>query len=293
MKKFAKFATVILAMVSLLGCQFTNLPLGSNLPNPTLTPSPTLPSSADDLQITPTSELDVITSAKKYYEALKRDDYVEAVNLISEYSLSLTNSTREDVRISLDKAAFNGWKLLDYRIVESQILDERTALIHVLTKELMENEPQNYDFWVAFRKENGQWHLNLNSLVDDRTVDTTPQNINGVSVQPIQIIRYVDKVRIVLKIENTNQRGCFWGWAGDKVATFYFGEQAYDVQGSLEIKSDRVYPDAYVELKGFYETYPNKILLSGWQWASKTSPNLAEPGSEKWQYTFEFENLGE
>jgi hypothetical protein len=273
------------------------------VPKPTHTPSPTqLPTTAPTSTptaiptATPTNTPSPSVSSpeeagKTFYEALKRGNFEKAVSMYSEYYLSLTGGTRESLRQYFEKSAFEGWKLLDYRIIESKMLNDQTALLHVLTKEETNDEDKKvktYDFWVALRKENGRWLIN-GSIVDDRFVNVNPQNVNGVIVQPVRVIRLVDKLMIILRIENTNNRGCFWGWVDSTIATIYLGEQVFDVSGSIKIEPNRIYPDAYVQIDGFMETYPNKVVLSQWQWASETSPELPEPSGETWSYSFDLQ----
>jgi len=289
----------LLASLILSACKPVLTPMPTSMPSatplPTATAAPTSMPTATPTA-TPTSTPSPLVSSpeeagKTFYEALKRGNFEKAVSMYSEYYLSLTGNTRGSLRTAFEKSAFEGWKLLDYRIIESKMLNDQTALLRVLTKEETSNGDKNvktYDFWVALRKENGQWLFN-GSIVDDRIIKVEPQNVNGVIVQPVRVIRFVDKLILVLRIENTNDRGCFWGWAGVTIATFYFGEKVFDVSGELKIEPNRIYPDAYVKLDGFQETYPNKVILSQWQWASETSPNLPEPLGETWSYSFDLQ----
>jgi hypothetical protein len=275
------------------------------VPKPTHTPSPTqLPTTAPTSTptaiptATPTNTPSPSVSSpeeagKTFYEALKRGNFEKAVSMYSEYYLSLTGGTRESLRQYFEKSAFEGWKLLDYRIIESKMLNDQTALLHILTKEETNDEDKKaktYDFWVALRKENGQWLIN-GSIVDDRFVNVNPQNVNGVIVQPVRVIRFVDGFKIVLRIENTNNKRCFWGFPEATTATVYFGELAFDVYVSkfVKIEPNRVYPNAYISTDKFLEIYPNRVILSQWRWADETFPELPDMQGETWSYSFDLQ----
>lgn len=228
---------------------------------------------------------------KMYLQFLVRREFKRAASLVSDYSLSLEGKSRQDIVSYFNKQDFRGWRILDYRIGRSYRLKDDVVLLDVMTKEKKgNNEPQSYDFLVALRKENGRWRINWGSIVDDMILKVEPQVVNSVSVQPVRAIRYTDKIVLVVRIQNNNQRGCFWGWAGAKVATFYFDEsQLVDVpfDSPLKIDPKRTYPDAYVVVNGEFKTYPVAVDLVGWRFASKTFPDLPEPGETPWKYHFD------
>lgn len=289
-------------MVLLLSCQLGEM---AEKITPTVVPEthlPIVPSPA--LQITETP-LELLASpspgttigsslpqespeevAKKYYEALVSREFEEAVNCLSDYSLSLSGTTRQEVISFFEQQDFKGWRMVDYRLVETRVLSDDLVLAHILTKEqLGDSEPQVYDFWVALRREGERWRLNGNLIVDDVVLNVEPQTINGVSVQPVQIVRYTDRLVLILQIENKNDRGCFWGW-GNKVAVFHFGGEVVDVTGSLQIEANRTYTNVRVHVSGFHSTYPSAVDLVGWCWASQYVSSLPDPACTPWEYHF-------
>lgn len=294
-----------LLLIAGLACQMTQISEKTVTPtsqsaSATSTPVIEIPTSEATLaQATPTSEpqkavspvIDKPEDAEAaYLEALKQRDFEQVAALVSDYSISVDGVSRRDVVSFFEKKDFDGWKLVDYRVKESRLLDDQSALVYVMTKEQSgEGEPQSDDFWVAIRKENGQWRVNWALLVDELVLNVESQTVNNVSIQPMKIIRYTNKMRLFMRVENANDRGCFWGWVNDEIATFHFGDQPVGVSGSLGIEPDRTYPDVYVDINGFYETYPMAVSLSKWRWASETSPDLPDPGGASWAYAFDLQ----
>lgn len=261
------------------GFQVTETPLNlSASPSPTASMGLPLPQESPE------------EVAKKYYEALVSKEFEEAVNYLSDYSLSLSGTTRQQVVSYFEQQDFKGWRMVDYRVLETKELGADVVIVRVLTKEQAgNNDPQTYDFWVALRKEEERWRLNWNLIVDDVVLNVEPQTVNDVTVQPLRIARYTDRLVLVLKIENNSDRKHFWGWAGEKIASFRFGNRIVDVIGRLEIEPSRTYPDAWVKVDGFYDVYPSTVSLFGWRWASSNSPNLPDPACTPWAYHFDFE----
>jgi hypothetical protein len=140
------------------------------------------------------------------------------------------------------------------------------------------------------RKENGQWRMNSGGIVDDETLTMQAKGYKGILVQPLRIIRYLDKMRVVVKIENISSKTCYWGWGNDKLLILNFGQKAIDTSGSLKVEPKRTYPGVNIDVKGFYETYPKSMELTKWQWASQASPNQPEAKGENWKYSFELQN---
>ena len=290
--------TAALFIVAIAGCQ-------SKTTSSPQTPSPISVSSATStvvLEVTPTPTrvpaTPTVANPEKspeeieemYLQSLMQREFEQAASLISDYSLSLEGKSRQDIVSFFDKQDFSGWKILDYRIKESYQLKDDVILLHVMTKEKNgNNEPQSYDFWVTLRNENGHWRINWDSIIDDMVLKVDTQVVNNVSVQPVRAIRYTDKISLVLRIQNNNQRGCFWGWADANVATLYFESQSVDVPfvSPLKIDPQKTYPDVHVIVNGEFKTYPVAVELVGWRFASTTSPNLPEPGETPWKYHFD------
>ncbi|GEM_PF-1567082 len=304
MKRLQSFFLMISLVLSgaVLACQITGSSIkptstiGPEIPTVAHTPvTYETPSAGFTTADTPTPGLPVSVSSEKleatvkdYYDALKIRDFERAIAHLSDYSLSIHGWTRQDILAFFIQQDFRGWRFVDYRIIETKNLRDDLALVRVLTKEQTgADEPQTFDNWVAWRMEEGQWRLNWNLVVDDRVPNVEPQTINNLTIQPVRIVRYTNRIRLILKIENKNDRICHWGWGGENIAIFHFGDRVVDVSGRLKIEANRLYPDVYVDVEGFYSTYPSSVDLVGWRWAVSSVPELPDFESS-WSYQFVF-----
>ncbi|MDY7077928.1 MAG: nuclear transport factor 2 family protein [Chloroflexota bacterium] len=221
-----------------------------------------------------------------YLDALKRQDIERAASVVSEYSLALSDNSRENIIAQLEKKVSEGWRLVDYEIIETRMLDNQLVLMYITTRErVSNNESRDCYYWTVLRQENGQWRINWNRVVDAHTLHVQPQTVNGVTIQPMQMICYAEKVRFVLDIENSNTRGVFWGHAGEKVGAFHFGDRVLDALGDLHIGPECTYPGAYIEARGIYKACPTAVDLLSWRWASRFASKFPEPRGETWCYS--------
>lgn len=275
MKQILKSTVLVILMATLWSCQLAQMNADSQKANQQ--------AEAKSAPVV-SGPVDI---GKEYYEANRQRDYPKVASLVSDYSLTFLSMTREGVQSTLAKKDAEGWRILDYRVLESKAVDPQKTLIHVQTKETAKGEEGKiYDFWGALRQENGQWRMNIGALIDDMPLNLKPQTYKDVTVQPQHIIRYVDKMRLVLAIENNGERGCFWGWGDEPMARIHFRQNASDVTGSVKVDPKKSYKDAFIDIKGFYPEYPVSIELVKWQWADKKKPDKPEKKGDLWFYNF-------
>lgn len=261
----------------------TILPATVEPTTPPATVEPTAPPATATVEPTapPAGPEEVLQA---YYEALQEGDFELAASLLSDYSLDLAGQGRADIVTAFEKRRFEGWKFLDYEIVKSRMLDDRTALVRAWGKErpVAGAEPETYDVWAPLRREGDGWRVNWGLVIDDRALDVPSQEVNGVIVEPFHVVRLTSGMQLYLRVDNTNERGIFWGWAGETIATFRVEGEA--VRASAWFEGDA---GIFVEIDGLYEEYPTAVELSNWRWASESSPSLPEPGGERWSYDFD------
>lgn len=227
-------------------------------------------------------------------QALIKKDFNQAANLLSEYSLQLLGLTRQDIVIRYHTLDFKGWRLVDCRLLESKKFDDQTMLVHLLMKEQTgEQEPQYYDGWQALHLEGGQWLVNWNDVIDALPLAVESQTVSGVTVQPTQLIRFTDKIRLVFNVENANKRAAFWDLAGQKVATFYIADQAVGVRGvnatPFMIDAESSYTGVYAEVPGLQATYPTGVDLTNWTWPDAKDLLIPNLEGQKWSFKFMFQ----
>ena len=227
-------------------------------------------------------------------QTLIKKDFNQAANLLSQYSLQLFGLTRQEIVIRYQTLGFKSWKLVDCRLLESKKFDDQTMLVHLLMKEQTgEQEPQYYDGWQALRLEEGQWLINWNDVIDALPLVVEAQTVSGVTIQPTQLLRYTDKIRLVFNVGNANKRAAFWDLAGQKVSTFFIADQAVSVRGVNEtpfmIDAESAYTAAYAELPGLQATYPTGVDLTNWTWPDANNPNIPNLEGQKWSFKFGFQ----
>jgi hypothetical protein len=227
----------------------------------------------------------------EHCEALKAGDFAHAADLLSEYSLGVANLTRHDVIIRYETRDFMGWKLVDYRILESKPFDSQTTLVHTLLKEQTGEEPPEYfDLWLPLRQEDGVWRLNYERFIDDLPLDVPAQTSNGVNVQLVRLLRYSDYLRLELNIENPTKKTLYWDIPGQPSAIYTFGEETTIVPSirnePLHIDAGSTLNGAYFDATGLYQNYPDAVDLIGWAWADAKNPNTPNLSGSRWSYSF-------
>lgn len=223
-----------------------------------------------------------------YLDAVVKDDLGTAVSLVSEYSLAVTGISQPEVRHDLAE-----WALLEYQILESRWLDDGTAPVRVSVKSQPKRVklPAVSESWVALRVEGEEWRVNIYDLIDERELDVPAQTIHNVKVHPVRMIRFTDRIVLILEISNENtSRRCMWG--GPKLgdtATFRFGNEVSTSHGELEFWPSQTYPDVGLGVKGLHESYPTELVLTKWRCDTDTLPSTAVPDDEHWSYHFTLE----
>lgn len=128
-------------------------------------------------------------------------------------------------------------------------------------------EAQGYiDEWWAVRQESGQWRINRAKLIDYKTLDVPSQYTGGLTVKPRQITRYSDHLRLTMLVQNQSSGLIVLGQPNEVMATFLFGEEKIEAeQNRLVFAPLQSVPDAAIEVKGLYETYPDGVIIRQWK----------------------------
>jgi hypothetical protein len=254
---------------------------------PTLTPTPR-PALAPTW--TPAAEPGPQEVIAAYAEALRERDFEKAASLFSDFSLAAFGTNREAVQLEFEKRDFSGWRLLDYQIKGSRLLDEQTAMVQMFTKQQNSEgeQPQTLDFYAALRYEEGQWRPNLNNILYHTQLNVPAQTVNDVTARPTWIARYTDKVQLFFSVVNGTDRNVVWGDAQEKTATFHFADQSQDVTFThgYAVGANANLPNVTVYVAGFFDAYPTAVELFNWRWARQDSPTLPDRSGETWSYAF-------
>jgi len=236
------------------------------------TPVPTIVAKA---AVTSTA-VDTVGSAEKtvlgYFEALENQDPRSAVKWLSNYSMIAEKTTREASAAALQARMVQGNRWSAVEVKESREQNDNTILVHVLYK--METKDSKtsavaetqQDEWWPVRLENGKWLYNWNNVIDYRGLDVAAQSTGGLTINPVQITRYTDRLSLVLFVQNRTNEPIVLGQPNEILAIFTFGAEKIEAE-KAQLVFDRLqtYPDARIEVKGQLPDYPDKVEIRKWK----------------------------
>jgi hypothetical protein len=226
-------------------------------------------------------------AVQSYFTALQSGDFNGASKLISAFSLMQAQTTAGTVAGQLAKAAQQGAAWSNLKIVDSQLFNQTTALIHVQyqlagsaqpsgTPAVQPTKPagtpaagsatpapgaasQKDEVWPV-RLEAGRWLYNWNNIIDFETLNTPAQVFSGMTIDPLKVTRYSDHLTLTVLAQNATNDAIVIGQANQILATFHFGSQTVDsVNTQYIIDSLRSYANIEITVKGLYKTYPDTV----------------------------------
>lgn len=268
MKKFSVslFVLLVLSMV-LSACQAATPVEGGTeeaaaaapavmatlLPTATPRPQPTATSAAQPAQ----------TALLAYCAALQAGQPADAAALLSDFGLLTADLSRREAQSQLaaQMQAGKGWQECQLRSI--RLLDDQTALAEVSFR-LADASKSEQAIW-ALRFEADRWGVNWGGAVDRRTLYVEPQKLNDVTVQPLELVRYTDRLQLRVMVQNNRDEGLVWGAANQPMASFHWGDKTLDAAGKrLVFNTQKSYSSAAVDLPGFYETDVQSVDLRFW-----------------------------
>lgn len=233
---------------------------------PTLRPTPTATA-------TPLSESSkAVQVALDYFTALNKNDFDAASNMVSNFSLIAFNMTNGDAAAELHKQMVNGMHWSDLNVSDNQSFDNQTVLVTVsytlTTRDAKTGAEQKgtvEERW-PFRKEAGKWRYNWNNLVDFRTLQSDAQTVNGITVLPLQVQRYTDRMDLVMLMQNRTNEALVFGQVNETLGTFHFGDQAIEAnKAQIILNPLRSEPDVRLTANGLFTQYPDSIEIRKWK----------------------------
>lgn len=230
---------------------------------PTLKPRPTATAAPDEAQLAAQAAED---AARAYFAALEAGDTEAAAQQISTFSLMVFEMTRGDAAAELQRQKSDGagWSKLETG--EVRLFDEQTMLVDVRYELKTEEgaEPRE-EVW-AVRNESGTWRVNRSNLIDFRTLTAEPQTTNGVTVLPVQMLRFTDRLRLELLVQNRTSQPVVFGQVNEELATFHIGEEAVIAEKTQVVFNPlRSAHGVPLEIKGLYEAYPDSVTIRQWK----------------------------
>ncbi len=237
-------------------------PLPTSTPRPTRVPRATATPTTD-----PTLEraAQAEEAARSYFNALASGDFEAASNQLSQFALSAAQISAGDALAALQKQAAGGAQWSDLKVIETRNFDKNTMLVKVeYTRKTGDQESTASELW-PMRLENGTWRYNWNNLIDYRTLDVAAQSVNDITVKPVQLRRYSDKMQLVLIMQNRSSETFVFGQPNEILGTFQFGDTSVEaVKTQIILLARRTAPSILLDAPGLYEQYPDSITIRKW-----------------------------
>jgi len=239
-------------------------------PTPTAEPIPTGTPEPTPTAVSQTAGAE--KAAQNYFAALQKGDFDAASRLVSTFSLTASKLTAGDAAAALTQQKAQGAKWSDLQVKDSQVFSDRTILVHVsyqLTtldaKTGSEVQVEKDELW-PFRLESKQWRYNWDNLIDFKTLDFEVQQTAGLTVTPLQLTRYSDRIRLTVLAQNGTNEAIVIGQSNQVLATFHFAGKDVEAENTRYILDRlRSYPDVAIEVKGLFSSYPVSVDIVRWK----------------------------
>jgi hypothetical protein len=235
----------------------TAQPTSTRKPRPTITPT-------EDIAKTRASQAE--QAARDYFAALEAGDLEEAAGQLSTFSLMVFGMTRGDAASALQKMRLDGARWSGLQVTETKPFDEQTMLVHVAYTLTVKEEAQARDELWPVRLESDAWRYNWNNLIDYRMLQVNAQTTSGVTVKPVQINRFSDRIQLVMLVQNRTSGAVVLGQKNEVLGTFHFGDQAVEADKmQIVLNPLRSVPDVKLEATGLWERYPEMVEIRKWK----------------------------
>jgi hypothetical protein len=254
----------------------------SNISEETATPIPEITVTATSTPI-PTLNLEQIQlqqaeqTARDYFEKVASGDTDGAADLLSSFSLMALQMSRGDANTELQIQEDNGISWSSFEIIDSQFFDEQTILVHVTyavsTKSVEEeaavtptptgnSSAEVIDEMWPIRNESNVWLYNWDNLIDFRSLDVGDQTVNGITILPSKMLRFSDHIQLSMLIQNRTNDLVVFGQKNEILGKFFFsGQEVIAEKAQWILNPLRSIPDVTLEVKGFYENYPDSVEI--------------------------------
>jgi hypothetical protein len=275
------------AIVLLAGCGLAPSPsavanptapeiIGLPADQPTRTPAPAAVHATRTPTAAVTAQDPALAEAEKtvqdYFAALQGGDFDGASALVSEFSLMVAGLTHGDVAAQLNGVSVAGAHWSSLQVKGSSIFNAKTVLVHVVyqvsTKDAKTGkdvETTQDELW-PLRLENGKRLYNWNNVIDFKTLDVEEQTTAGLTVKPLQMTRYSDRIRLTLLVQNSTNDPIVLGQSNEILGAFKFGDQVKEAEKVQFIfQRLRTYRDTNLEVKGLFPEYPNSVEIRRWK----------------------------
>lgn len=234
---------------------------------PTVAPTP-LPTDTPFPTPTVVSPTDLASAtAQNYFAAIQKGDYAAASQLVSAFSLRVANLTAGDAAAALAQQN-QGATWSNFQVVDSKAFDNQTILVHVTYQVAAKDSKTgqvtttNHDELWPVRLEVGKWLYNWGNLIDFHTLEVTPQTTAGLTIDPLTISRYTDRMVMTVLAQNNTNDPIVIGSQNQVLASFQFaGKTVPATNTRYIIDSLRSYTNIEITIPGLMTNYPDSVQL--------------------------------
>jgi hypothetical protein len=209
---------------------------------------------------------------QSYFDALAAGDARGAAALLSNYSLTAVSTQREAAAAQLQDqlAAGTAWSKL--AVLGSQVDGDATLLLNLsytLTTrdaQTQKTSDAQVEEWWPLRNENGAWRVNWQRVIEFRGLDLSAQSTGGLTVNPVQMRRYPERVELVLFVQNRTNEAIVLGQPNETLASFSFDGSPVDAEAArLIFERQKTYPQVVITVKGGFSTFPERVEIRKWK----------------------------
>jgi hypothetical protein len=236
-------------------------------PPPTATARPLPTETATPLPMTALAE----QAAQDYFSAMQQGEFPQAASLLSNFSLMVFELTRGEAATLLASQYQDGAGWDGLEIVSSRQFSPNTVLVQVKYSSVQtdqatgEEAPADVEETWSLRLEDSHWRINLHQLIDFRSLDTPSQTTNGLTIKPVRAVRYTDRLAVYLLVQNRSSEVMVLGQANETLAALTFSGQTVPAeQTRFLLNPQRTLLDAQIEVRGFFESYPDGLEIRRW-----------------------------
>jgi len=229
-----------------------------------------------------------------FYTDLKQGDFKKALSWYSQYSSEHLKVDFADEVRAREKTFFAGTKVIDYKVVDKREPEPGVVLVSLWEKRQTGTEPpETTDQTFVLRHEADGWRINWNGLIEYRAVHVAGQTIKKVSLQPFLVERFLDGVKVHLKVSNGNgQDTVHWSWVGRKTAQLKYADgSTQQLEGTHLSFGPNESQDVWIKLDGYAKSFPTELLASQFAFGIRFLEGKV-PGDANWSYRFELPSEG-
>lgn len=245
-------------------------------PEPTAVPTATVSPEEFDMQAAE-------DTATAYFNAVADGNSDTAADLLSRFSLAVFEMTHDDAVEALQTQKTDGIRWSNFSVDQVEPFTDNTILVHVSytetnkeqkvtpTVSVLDESDANISgtqsvktIW-AIRKENGEWMLNWNNIIDYKTLSASAKTVSQITILPTELIRFTDRMELRMLVQNRSNDTQVFGQTNETLGTFTFNDETVIAEKTRWILYPlRTEPQLTLTINGLYNRYPDSVEIRKW-----------------------------